>query len=93
MNAFSRLVAVRAGEPQLETRQRGRLDPALRKVESVAHERDANFAEIASEAFLQRHQIGQQLAGMKQVGEPVDDRHGGFARQLDRRSRARKCES
>src|SRR5580704_12074333 len=79
-----RLVAFGTREAQLETRQRGCLDPALRQVEAVTHEGDTHLAEIASEALPQRHQIGQQLARMKQIGEAVDDGHGRFARQLDR---------
>ncbi len=38
-----RLVAFGTSEPQLETRERGRLDPALRQVEAVADEGDAHF--------------------------------------------------
>ena len=31
---------------------------------------------------LHREQVGEQLAGMQQVGQAVDDRHGGEPRQL-----------
>src|SRR5499427_174535 len=55
--AFVGLVALRNAESQLETDQGGRLDPALRKVESVAHERDAQFSEITPEMLLERLQV------------------------------------
>src|ERR1035437_8104362 len=79
-----RLVTFGACQSKLETCDRGRLDPALCEVESIPHKCDADFPEIAPEVFLHCHQIGEQLARMKQIGEPVDDRHCGLARKLDR---------
>src|SRR5580700_901530 len=42
-----RFISSRAAEPQLETRERGRLDPALREVKAVADVGDAQLAQIA----------------------------------------------
>ena len=53
--------------------ERRRLDPALRHVETVAEERDSQLAHVAAVTFLHRVQIGEQLARMQQVAEPVDD--------------------
>src|SRR5208282_3216310 len=78
------LVTLGASQSKLETGQRSRFDPALCEVESITHKCDADFPEVAPEVFLQCHQIGEQLARMKQIGEPIDDRHCGLARKLNR---------
>src|SRR5579862_1506440 len=78
-----RLVARRARDAQLEPAERRRLNPALRHVESVAKERDANFLPIGAVALAHREQIGEQLARMQQVAEPIDDRHARLMRHLD----------
>ena len=77
-----RLVSGRASQAQLEARERGRLDPALRQVEAVADVGDAQLAQIA-EALAQGQQVGEQLARMQHVGEPIDHRYAGFQSQLD----------
>src|ERR1700722_16156095 len=81
--AFLRLVARGTSDAQLETAEGGRLNPALRHVEAIADERDAQLAHVAAVAFLHRHEIGKQLAWMQKIAQPVDYRHRGFTRELD----------
>src|ERR1700675_1567458 len=47
---FLRLVAFWTREPKFETRERRRLNPALREVEAITNECDAHLPEIAPEA-------------------------------------------
>jgi len=68
-----RLEALRAGEPQLEAKHLGRLDPAVRHVVPVAHPRDP-LALPAAQRLAHREQVRQDLTRVRQVGEPVD--HG-----------------
>ena len=85
-------VAFGTGEPQLEAEESGGFDPRVRHVVAVADPGDDATVERA-EFFLHREQVGEQLTGMQQVGEPVDDRHGGVARQFLDVVPARRCGS
>src|SRR5256714_6358127 len=70
-----------AGQAQLEAQHGGRLQPAVRHVVAVADPSDA-LVLPAAQRLAHREQVGEHLAGVRQVGESVDDRDGGPARQL-----------
>ena len=76
-----RLEPLGAREPQLEAQDLSRLEPGIRHVVAVADPRDA-LSVPAAEVLLDREQVGEHLAGVGQIGEPVDHRNRGVARQL-----------
>src|SRR2546422_1967519 len=70
-----------AREPQLEAQHCGSLAPAVRHVVAVANPSDP-LVIPAAQRLAHREQVGEHLAGVRQVGESVDDRDGRPARQL-----------
>src|SRR5213596_2163635 len=75
------LVALGARQPQLEPQHLRRLDPAVGHVVPVAHPGDP-LSLPRAQRLPHREQVGQHLAGVRQVGEPVDDGNRRLARQL-----------
>jgi len=68
-------------EAQLEPQHLRRLDPAVRHVVAVAHPGDP-LPLPRAQRFPHGEQVGEHLAGMRQIGEAVDHRDGGVPRQL-----------
>ena len=66
----------RAGEPELEARERRGLHQRVRDVVAVAHVGDLEALE-AAEALAKGQQVGQRLARVVVVGERVDHGHRG----------------
>ena len=75
------LVPLGAGEPKLEAETAGGVDPAVGHVVSVPDPRD-DLAIPAAEGLANGEQVGHDLAGMQQIGQPVDHRNGAVAGQL-----------
>src|SRR5260370_17146872 len=63
-------------------RQYGGFGSALRKIEAITDKRNLELVQLAV-SLTQRHQVGEQLAWMEQVGKPIDYGHRRLARQLD----------
>jgi hypothetical protein len=72
---------VRRGDGEIDAQARAGQHERVRHVVAVAAEGQLQTGEVA-EALLQREHIGQHLAGMVQVAQRVDDRHGRPARQF-----------
>src|SRR5205823_3091855 len=70
-----------AREPQLEAEDGGCLEPGIGHVIAVADPGDA-LPLPAAEVLLDREQVGEDLAGMGEVGQSVDHWNRGVARQL-----------
>src|SRR5205809_4602611 len=77
-----RLVAGRAGQYQLEAEAGGRIHPRMDDVVPVADEGDAEAGEIPP-ALEQREAVGEDLAGVMEIGEPVDGGDAGSRREVD----------
>ena len=75
------LIAFRAGQPQREVEPLRGLDPRVRHVVAVADPRNA-LPLVAAEELPHGQQVGEDLARMRQVGEPVDDGDVGVAGKL-----------
>ena len=72
----------RTGDAQFEAEAHGRVDP--RRAHVVARTRPHHrLAGDRSAMLLEGHNVGHQLAGMRLVGEPVDDGNRRRFRQLD----------
>ena len=68
-------------EPQLEAQDPRGLEPGVGHVVAVADPRDA-LPFPAAEVLLDREEVGEDLAGVGEVGEPVDHRNRGEPGQL-----------
>ena len=76
-----RLVPLRAGQSQLEAENRRSLDPGVGHIVAIADPgEDQSF--IGALLLDNRHQVGHDLAGVKQVGQAVDYRHVRVARKF-----------
>ncbi len=75
------LVSLGARQPELEAEQPGRVDPGIGDVVPIADPRD-DLSLPTPQRFADGQEVGEDLAGVQQVGEPVDDRDAGEARQL-----------
>ena len=73
-----RVVALGAGDGKLEIQQPGGIDPGVAHVVAVADPGNPTSADIAAQFEPGLH-VGEQLAGMQQVGQAVDDRHAGVS--------------
>ena len=76
-----RLVALRAGDGQLEPQAIRRVDPGIGHVVPVADPRDL-LALDGPQMLPDREEVGEDLAGMQEVREPVDDGHVGEPGEL-----------
>ena len=71
---FARLQFARAGDFEPEVEPRRGVDPGRQHVVVVARPGDLAAADRTA-LLLERHQVGQHLAGMRLLGEAVDDRN------------------
>ncbi len=77
-----RIVAFRAGDGERETETVRGVDPRVRHVVAIPDPGDA--ASIPPAKVLpHREQIGEHLAGVQQIRQPVDHRHRGVTSELD----------
>ncbi|MNM63384.1 hypothetical protein D3C81_747500 [compost metagenome] len=72
--AWIGVVALGAGDAQLEIELQGRLDVGVAHVEAVA-DPGHGLALNSATVFLERLHVGQQLARVRFVGQAVDHRH------------------
>ena len=66
------------------------MHPGGRDVVGVAEPSDGRAVDRPL-LLLEGHDVGHDLAGMRQVGEPVDHRHGGVRGKLEQLARASRC--
>src|SRR5699024_8997945 len=78
------LVPHRAGDGQLHARRGGGVDVRVADVVAVTDEGEPESLQ-RSEPLAQGGVIGQQLAGVQQVGEAVDNRHLSVPGELHQR--------
>jgi hypothetical protein len=71
----------RRRQPQREAEARGGLDEALRNVVAVAGPGD-DLAGDRAAMLLESHHVGHDLAGMRDIGQAVDDGHRRVLGQL-----------
>ncbi len=74
----------RAGERQVELQSRCRMDPRGSDVVAIAGPRDLAPLDRAL-GLLEGHDVGDDLAGVRLVREPVDDGHGRVRGELQQR--------
>ena len=82
------IVSLRTRQLEGEAQMRGRFNPRVGHVVAVTDPGDRLPADVA-QVLLDGEDIGQDLAGMGQIGEAVDDGHLGI---LGQRFHVRVCE-
>ncbi len=68
-------------DPQFKVQPRGRMHPGCQDIVAVAGPGNA-FALDATTMFFERHDIGHDLAGMRDLCQTIDDRNGGIFGQF-----------
>src|SRR5687768_4653757 len=76
-----RVVFLGARQGELETKHVRGVDPRVRHVVTIPDPGEA-LSGVAAEVLLYRKEVGQHLTWVHEIGETVDDRHIGVAREL-----------
>ena len=74
------IVTFGACDPDGEPEEPGRLHPGVGHVVSVTDVGDDDAVEVYL-PLVEREEVGEDLAGVEPVGQPVDHRHAGVARE------------